>query len=226
MAGRIAVVRVMAQYQMYMYLAYSTATDMDFQGTATCKEYATTVDGKEIWVIDTPGLDDAPIGNLAVLNRIAEKLQAGPNVSGVIYFHRVTNPRLAGSARSNIKIFQQICGAPFYYKTAFVTTMWNTIRPDQLSKFEKLNNELRGIVSGLTDGRTKFFEFDSSKAETANEVLKHFMLVPADRKGHELQLQLATEVKKFGASPGGVRRTQAGKQIVKDLNKGFNCVIL
>ncbi|KAK3343443.1 hypothetical protein B0T25DRAFT_572453 [Lasiosphaeria hispida] len=201
----------------------------DRGSTTTCKEYETDpIDGKTFRIIDTPGLDDAPAGNLAVLNKIAEQLQKGTEVNGVIYFHRVTNARLTGSARANIEIFRKICGAPFFYQTAFVTTMWNTISKDQLSRFHRLNGELRGVIANLTNGSTEFFEFDSRDAGTAKKILEHFavkVLPKIRRKNTEQLLQLATDVKLLGSSPSGVRRTHAGKQIVKDLNRGF-CVIL
>jgi len=107
--------------------------------------------------------------------------------------------------------------------------MWNKIKKDQYPRFERLNNELRGIIGGLTDGKTGFFMFDSDDVGTAKGVLKHFAdeLSPTGkiRKRNTELLQLATEVERLGATPSGVRRTQAGKKIVKDLNRGF-CVIL
>ncbi|KAK4216873.1 nucleolar GTP-binding protein 1 [Rhypophila decipiens] len=192
--------------------------------TVECKDYETTVSGKDFLIIDTPGLDDSPAGNLEVLGKIAVKLRSSPHVNAVIYFHRITTTRLTGSARSNIDLFLQICGKVFLGQTAFVTTMWNNISTRERTRFDHLNEELRGKILSQTQNLTHFFEFDSNNRGSAVAVLKHF----AESKKLAIRpqrLALARELDEFGsATPSNVRRTTAGKQVVKDMNRGF-CLI-
>lgn len=160
------------------------------------------------------------MGNLAVLGKIAKQLEKRPNVGGVIYFHPITNSRLTGSARTNIDIFQQICGSDFFGQVAFVTTMWNKISRGQLPRFEKLEKELRGKLHDMTDKGTVIFQFDSNQIESVKAVLRHFAGLR-----RSAQLQMAREIQKSGSSASSVRRTKAGQLIVKGMDRGL-CVIL
>ncbi|KAM7196176.1 nucleolar GTP-binding protein 1 [Rhypophila sp. PSN 637] len=192
--------------------------------TIECKDYETTVSDKKFLIIDTPGLDDSPAGNLEVLGKIAAKLRSSPNVNAAIYFHRITNTRLTGSARSNIDLFLQICGKVFFEQTALVTTMWNNINAQELKRFHDLNGQLSGKVSSQTQGLTRFFEFNSNKEGSAVAVLDHFAKSKKLASSPQ-RLALARELDDFGyATPSNVRRTTAGKQVVKDMNRGF-CLI-
>lgn len=194
------------------------------QGTQQCKDYEISIRGKSCLIIDTPGLDDSPALNLSVLNAIAAKLSTSPPVNAVIYFHRVTNTRLTGSARSNIDLFLSICGTVFYEQTAFVTTMWNTINPKERPRFEGLHHQMQSNIAKKTRSLTKVRKFDASKQE-AMAILDHFAALPKLTK-HAAPLQFTQELNKLrSATPSSVRRTTAGKMVIKDLNRGF-CMIL
>ncbi|KAM7183491.1 hypothetical protein V8F20_012610 [Naviculisporaceae sp. PSN 640] len=193
--------------------------------TQQCKDYTIPIRGKSCLIIDTPGFDDSPALNLSVLNTLATKLLSSPPVNGVIYFHRVTNTRLTGSARSNIDLFLNICGRVFYGQTAFVTTMWNNINPKELQRFENLNRQIQSNISNKTTSLAHFRKFDTRKAGDAMAVLDHFATLPKLAQ-HAAPLLFAQELKRFGsATPTNVRRTTAGKLVIKDLNRGF-CMIL
>lgn len=195
-----------------------------FQGTTTCCEYKVpSSDGKTSFtIIDTPGFDSSPRANLAVLKTIAEKLAETTNtgpVSGVIYFHRITDLRLTGPASTHISILEHICGESFYPRVAFVTSMWNRINQEDASykTLEKGWWQLQQRYSRLG----KFFEFDNGE-ESARTVLEYFSGKGATTRP---TLQLEMEVCKSGAKASSVRKTQAGKRIERDMDRGF-CTIL
>ncbi|KAK5652805.1 hypothetical protein OQA88_9471 [Cercophora sp. LCS_1] len=83
--------------------------------TIECEEHIVNAHDTVFRIIDTPGFDDSPTTNLATLKKISQKLYnlKPQEVSGVIYFHRITNTRLTGAARSNINVFERICGKAF-----------------------------------------------------------------------------------------------------------------
>lgn len=191
------------------------------KGTQQCKDYTIVISGKTCLIIDTPGLDDSPEFNLSVLNKIAAKLRASPRVTGVIYFHRATNTRLTGSARSNIDLFLKICGQSFYGQSAFVTTMWNTISPQERPRFERLNRQVYEKMAAWTLNRIDKCEFDKNKPHAAIKVLDNFA-----KKQGSARLLLDDQLDHYKViTPDAVRKTSAGRKIVKDMS-GQACVIL
>lgn len=69
---------------------------------------------KTVWLIDTPGFDDTETSDADVFQEIATFLarcfETGIRLSGVIYLHRITDPRMSGSAMKNLELFKLLCG--------------------------------------------------------------------------------------------------------------------
>ncbi|KAK0638565.1 hypothetical protein B0T16DRAFT_421363 [Cercophora newfieldiana] len=207
------------------------ATRQKWEGggsTTDCKEYTARVDDKVFRIIDTPGFDDTPAANLGALGKIAKKLSelGQAEVSGVVYFHRITNTRLTGSARSSIEIFEQICGVSFLSKSRviFATTMWNTISDEWRKKYELLENELKNKqLKHLASNTVKFPRFNAA-TESAHDILRY--LAKLEAPTDKFRLQLTREIQQSGATPSGVRRTAAGRLIGKGMGRGGFCTIL
>lgn len=191
----------------------------------TRPRHTVSAHGKAFRLIDTPGFDDTPAANLGALRKIAERLNDPKRkvvVRGTIYFHSITNTRLSGSARSNIEIFEGICGGPFFCCAVFVTTMWNMVRDDKWrKKYEKLEAELQNNqLRHLSNYHITWSRFNATPG-MALETLKLFAMMPQ----RPVELLLGKEIKELGASPSSVRKTTAGRSIVREMNRG-RCVIL
>ncbi|KAK0731875.1 hypothetical protein B0H67DRAFT_566079 [Lasiosphaeris hirsuta] len=200
-----------------------TGSTTDVAPTTRCRDYRANVDGNAFRLIDTPGLDDLPAGNLSILKDIVQTLEVlgsskGPiDVNGAIFFHRITDGRFGGSARSNLDVFKQICGTKFAHQVVFVTSMWNKPSPLGQENYQRLSDELRQKYFSIGTGPGTAFPF-GNKAEDAKKVLKYF----GDRNKREMrELLLAQEVKRSGTSLSGVRRTSAGREIMQASNRGF-----
>ncbi|KAK0753683.1 hypothetical protein B0T18DRAFT_424190 [Schizothecium vesticola] len=193
--------------------------------TTTCSAYEVpSTSGNVFTVVDTPGLDSSPKTNLAVLKIIADKLSEMTKgelmVSGVIYFHCITDMRLTGTARTHIEILSEICGKHFYPRIAFVTTMWNRIKAGDRT-YERLHGSLGQKYTHIVRPHM-LFRFSNDR-KSAEAVLEHFNkpYTPVSRA----ELQLEVEVRQSGSGASAVRKTKAGRRIDADLDKGF-CVIL
>ncbi|KAK4452250.1 hypothetical protein QBC34DRAFT_294246 [Podospora aff. communis PSN243] len=196
-------------------------------GTTTqCNTHKFELSGTKYRIIDTPGLEDAPRSNLSVLKMIAAEMdkigKEGLTIGGVVYFHRITNLRLTGSDRANIEIFERICGSSFLYRAAFATTMWNTVGSRERSKFSQLHTSIEKKYAHLTKQGTEFFKFETNKRNSAEPILQFFASA-SSRSGPRLQLE--GEVMRTGLSATSIRRTEAGKGIVRQMNGG-GCTIL
>jgi len=195
------------------------------RATTQCKTYRVKLLGKTYQIIDTPGLDDSPRANLVVLKSIAAEVskisKQTQTIGGVVYFHKITNLRLTGSDRTNIEVFEQICGRQFLHRAVFATTMWDTVSSADHRKFGQLHTSLEKMYSHLVEKGTKFLKFEGNdiSATAVLQSLAKSATNPAPR------LQLENEVIKTGLSASSVRKTSAGKVIVKQMNRG-SCVIL
>ncbi|KIX10129.1 uncharacterized protein Z518_01210 [Rhinocladiella mackenziei CBS 650.93] len=105
-------------------------------------------DGRKAWLIDTPGFDDTGRPNVEILKEIIASLtklyERGGSISGMIYLHRITDPRMSGSALKTLEIFKLLTGASAMPIVRLVSTRWNEVDlmgPD-LEKAERLEDQL------------------------------------------------------------------------------------
>ncbi|CZR65995.1 uncharacterized protein PAC_15895 [Phialocephala subalpina] len=84
-----------------------------------------------IFLIDTPGFDDTSRSETEILREIAGALQVLTNLRvdlyGIIYLHRITDPRVSGAAMKSLRVLEKICGDEAYRNVFLVTTMWNRL---------------------------------------------------------------------------------------------------
>lgn len=87
------------------------------------------LNGVRIWLIDTPGFDDTNRSDVEVLKDIAYWLAAAyskhTQLAGILYLHSIKEPRFLGSAKRNLRMFQQICGTKNLDSVILATTHWS-----------------------------------------------------------------------------------------------------
>lgn len=102
-----------------------------FVETSSVEPYEITIGYTTLVLMDTPGFDDTNMSDFEILQTIATWLEAtfekGQLLSGIVYLHRITNTRVAGSARRALHLFQRICGEDNYKNVILATTFWNCI---------------------------------------------------------------------------------------------------
>ncbi|KAH8767855.1 hypothetical protein BGZ57DRAFT_899450 [Hyaloscypha finlandica] len=84
-----------------------------------------------ITLVDTPGFDDTSRSDTDVLILIANWLRESYKhhtlLSGIIYLHRISDPRMSGSSIKNLRMFRKLCGAESMHNVSLVTTMWDKV---------------------------------------------------------------------------------------------------
>ncbi|KAF4462061.1 hypothetical protein FALBO_11137 [Fusarium albosuccineum] len=90
--------------------------------------------GRTVYLIDTPGFDDTEKTDTDVLREIAAWLADSYKnkilLHGIIYLHRITDVRMQGSAKSNLTLFQKLCGDDAFERVILATTMWDAVDMD------------------------------------------------------------------------------------------------
>jgi hypothetical protein len=92
--------------------------------------------GVNVFLIDTPGFDDTHRSDKDVLKEIACWLGASyrdqVRLHGIIYLHRITDPRMQGSARKNLLMFKKLCGPAALKHVILATTMWERLTDQEM----------------------------------------------------------------------------------------------
>ncbi|KAB8234978.1 P-loop containing nucleoside triphosphate hydrolase protein [Aspergillus alliaceus] len=86
-------------------------------------------------LLDTPGFDDTDRSDTEILKEISCFLamihEKRWRLVGVVYLHRITDPRLGGSAMKNLHMFEKLCGTRSFAGVVLVTTMWEDLGPTE-----------------------------------------------------------------------------------------------
>jgi len=88
-----------------------------------------------VYLVDTPGFDDTDRSDTQILKEIASWLTASYSNSiklhGIIYLHRITDPRMQGSAKRNLVMFKKLCGVDALKNVVLATTMWEGLKTEE-----------------------------------------------------------------------------------------------
>lgn len=107
--------------------------------------------GRMIQLIDTPGFNDTQRSDEDILKETVYSLTKfyAQNVllSGIIYLHRITDPRMTGSATKNLEIFKRLCGKEAFPQVALVTTRWDEATSDEEAKTQAQERETQLVRS-------------------------------------------------------------------------------
>jgi hypothetical protein len=80
-------------------------------------------------LVDTPGFDDTYRSDRDVLKALTAWLTSsyrkGTRISALMYVYRISDPRMAGSALRNFRIFRDLCGSDCFSRITLCTTFWD-----------------------------------------------------------------------------------------------------
>ncbi|UZP37034.1 hypothetical protein NXS19_004850 [Fusarium pseudograminearum] len=97
--------------------------------------------GVTIHLVDTPGFDDTNRQDSAVLRDISAWLSKSYTekvlLNGILYLHRISDPRMQGSGKLSISLLRKLCGKDAFKNVVLVTTMWELVETDIGDRREK-----------------------------------------------------------------------------------------
>ncbi|TFK44968.1 hypothetical protein BDQ12DRAFT_621501 [Crucibulum laeve] len=96
---------------------------------------------RDVVFVDTPGFDDTTIDDTVTLETIANWLNSTYarhiTLSGLLFFHRISDNRMDGTSLRNLRMFQNLCGNDALENVILVTTMWDGVSEEEGSKREE-----------------------------------------------------------------------------------------
>ncbi|KAF1993129.1 P-loop containing nucleoside triphosphate hydrolase protein [Amniculicola lignicola CBS 123094] len=130
----------------------------------------------EVAIVDTPGFDDTYRSDEDILAELSEFLSAQYvwgefDLKGIIYLHRITDPRMTGSAYRYFQMFQRLCGEHTFKNIVLVTTMWDqlTNRMVGVARDQELRND---FWSMMEEQGSQITQFDGSHDQAESIVLQ------------------------------------------------------
>lgn len=141
-----------------------------------------TKPGRPVYLIDTPGFDDTHRSDTDILKEIAAfltKLYLRKfHVTGLVYVHRITDPKMQGSAVKNLAVFQKLCGIQCFPQVALVSTMWQELHnAEGQATGQEREAELRSkdaFWGAMDKAGSRTFRH-SGRKESAEEVIQWFL---------------------------------------------------
>ncbi|KAF4582668.1 hypothetical protein EYR40_002591 [Pleurotus pulmonarius] len=85
----------------------------------------------DIIFVDTPGFDDTHKSDIEILTMVADWLKStyerNVKLAGILYFHRISDNRMAGTPLKNLHMFEKLCGKTALKNIILTTTMWDEV---------------------------------------------------------------------------------------------------
>lgn len=167
----------------------------------------------DVYLLDTPGFDDTNRSDTEVLTEIAawftKAYGLNLKLSGILYLHRITDPRMQGSAKKNLFMLKKLCGEDGLKNVLLVSTMWEVFNESKgYSREQQLVNteEFWGV---LVHSGARVKRHDNSR-ESAMALLEE--LVQNKKMAMSIQKEMVTEGKTLD-------QTQAGIELEFELQK-------
>ncbi|KJA22643.1 hypothetical protein HYPSUDRAFT_40711 [Hypholoma sublateritium FD-334 SS-4] len=164
--------------------------------------------GLSVTLIDTPGFDDSrsDITDTDILQRIATYLQenGGRMLNGIIYLHRISDPRVGGAAKKNLRVFRELCGDEMLGNVRLVTTNWSSVgEKEGNSREAELANR---IFKPLIDAGAKMLRHDKGLVSAQSIMSTLIQQIPGT-------LKIQTELN----SGRALGDTSAGAVIIEEI---------
>jgi energy-coupling factor transporter ATP-binding protein EcfA2 len=145
-------------------------------------------------LVNTPAFNDTGKPDSEILQLISgwlnQTYQKGIKVSGLIYFHQISNSKVEGTPLRNWLTFEGICGQHFN-KVVIATTMWGSVDDEVGGKRELDLQEFWRVDIARGWSMQRFLRDRTSAADVLAPILEHRTTQP---------LQLQREISDFHLS--------------------------
>jgi hypothetical protein len=82
---------------------------------------------------------------------LLDSFQSGKKISGIIYLHRISDPKMEGSALRNLRMFRKLCGEDFMKNVIIGTTFWDVVGEEKGSAREEELLQTEGFFKDMKE---------------------------------------------------------------------------
>ena len=118
---------------------------------------------------------------------LSNRYQQGVKLSGVLYFHRISDRRMGGIAIRNFSMFRGLCGDDSLKNVAIITNMWGDVdEKTGLEREQELRTQDDFFKPALDQKANMLRNHDTTGC--AHEILRRFL----DNRPSPLKIQVET----------------------------------
>ena len=171
-----------------------------------------TVEGKNVFLIDTPGFNDSSVRDVDILNDLAgwlaKSYEKGIRLNGLIYLHGIQDARMTGSDRMHLTVFKRLTGLENMSHVVLATSFWDVT---DHAKGERRENQLitrDDFWKKMKEAGAAVIRFKNDPA-SAMAMVKHIV-----DQNEKTTLKIQVEMKEGKT----VRNTGAGQTLEEDIS--------
>ena len=187
----------------------------------------------DIVLVDTPGFDDTYKSDYEILQMISEWIKqvwvpywrptsfehnflvnrGYKNIllDGILYLHRITDNRMAGTPLRNLEVFEKICGPQAFTRVLMMTTMWDDLENEEMGELREEELKTRYWYPMISQGSEAIRYFNS--IDSAWKILDRFLDASKERlKAIQLQKETVKQQK-------ALSKTDAGQELYNKLDE-------
>ena len=150
--------------------------------TTEIATYTVSIAGQVVRLIDTPGFDDTNRSDSDILSVIgltlAKIYEERIPLLGVVYLHRISDPRVGGASRKSVRILEAMVGAQAFGSVLLATTMWDKVSLAEGDKREKelvSNPEFFGTICHYGQVSGAMVLRHTGTRDSAGEIIRRFI---------------------------------------------------
>lgn len=166
----------------------------------------------KFFLVDTPGFDDTNRSDADVLDQLAVHLaqawHSKIRLAGLVYLHRISEPRFGGASRRNLRMFQKLCGDDNLASVVLATTFWKTPATEIEEQRERQLQTDERMWRPMIDRGSKVMRQDRQESSAA-AIIKHLVNRRA-RVVLDIQHELVDQNKT-------IAQTAAGTEVLAEL---------
>jgi hypothetical protein len=110
-------------------------------GTEEVQAYDFHQGSTKFTLVDTPGFDDSRSSDEIIIGKILAWLHKSyrdnTQLNGLIFIHRISDPKMGGTALSNLRMFRKLCGPDCLKNVVLATTFWGSVNKETGEAREK-----------------------------------------------------------------------------------------
>ncbi|KAF5359868.1 hypothetical protein D9756_003459 [Leucocoprinus leucothites] len=180
---------------------------------------------EDVILVDTPGFDDTHKSDYEILWLIAKWLEQtglrNIHLRGVLYLHRITDNRMAGTPLRSLELFEKICGPKWFSRVVLVTTMWDDLPNEQIGELREA--ELKSSFwKGMIDRGSRTIRHNNH-SDSAWRILKLLLEMSEGSELPEIkpaQMKLKPQLQKETADKGkALPKTDAGYELYSQIGE-------
>ncbi|KAI1498125.1 P-loop containing nucleoside triphosphate hydrolase protein [Biscogniauxia marginata] len=169
----------------------------------------TTIKGRVVRFVDTPGFSDTTLSDSEVLELIADYLATAYKnelkLSGIIYLHPISDTRVTHHATKNLKMFQELTGKDNLKNVVLATSMWDKVEEAQgLAREQELKDQFWKIMIAYKAKAVRY----GGTPESAQQIAQMIM------ENAPFYLQLQEEMSDGNMA---LKDTSAGREVMAEI---------